>query len=141
MSYVLDRGGLDELLEAIRSRGFRLVGPVVEDGAICYGEIASSEDLPVGWTDEQDGGTYRLKRRDDAALFGYNVGPQSPKKYLFPASAALWRSTAPDAGEAQQQPLAFIGVRSCELHAIAIQDRGFTGGDPPDLVYARHRGP
>jgi hypothetical protein len=27
------------------------------------------------WTDEQDAGAYRLRRRADDALFGYNVGP------------------------------------------------------------------
>jgi sulfhydrogenase subunit beta (sulfur reductase) len=138
MSYVLDRSDLDELLQAIRRRGFRLVGPVVADGAICYGEIASAADLPAGWTDEQDGGTYRLKRREDDALFGYNVGPQSLKKYLFPASATLWRSArAPDEGP--REPFAFIGVRSCELHAVAIQDRVFIGGTHPDPLYAKNR--
>jgi sulfhydrogenase subunit beta (sulfur reductase) len=34
----------------------------------------------VGWTDEQNGRTYRLKKREDEALFGYVVGPHSWKK-------------------------------------------------------------
>ena len=37
--------GLDQLFDAIRRRGFRLVGPVRRDGAICYGDIASAADL------------------------------------------------------------------------------------------------
>jgi ferredoxin len=135
---VLARDALDGLLEAIRRRGFRLVGPVVSGGAICYGDIASSADLPAGWTDEQDPAAYRLKRRDDQALFGYNVGPQSWKKYLFPASSRLGA-----AGQANQRDraerLAFIGVRACELHAIAIQDRVFTGGRHADPEYAGNR--
>ena len=141
MGYVLDRDGLDRLLAAIRQRGFRLVGPVVADGAICYGDIASAADLPAGWTDEQDGGTYRLKRRDDDALFGFSTGPQSPKKYLFPAIATLWRSgqDGPDAGTEDERPFAFIGVRPCELRAIAIQDRVFLEGQHPDPQYARRR--
>ena len=48
-------------------------------------------DLPIGWTDEQDGGRYRLARRDDEALFGYAVGPHSWKKYQLPADVKLWR--------------------------------------------------
>ncbi|MBV9382962.1 MAG: 4Fe-4S dicluster domain-containing protein [Streptosporangiaceae bacterium] len=140
MRYVLDLGGLGQLLAALRQRGFRLIGPVVADGAICYGEITSAADLPAGWTDEQDGGTYRLKRRDDGALFGYNVGPQSPKKYLFPASATLWRSHPPGTADTDdEKPFAFIGVRSCELHAIAVQDRVFLGGQHPDPLYAARR--
>jgi len=91
-------------------------------------------DLPAGWTDEQDAGVYRLRRRDDGALFGYNVGPHSWKKYLFPPSARL---LPPE--QAPDEPFAFIGVRSCELHAIAIQDRVFLGGQFQDPNYAQRR--
>jgi ferredoxin len=137
MRGVLLRGELDRLLDAIRRRGFRLVGPVVKDGAICYGDISSAADLPAGWTDEQDAGTYRLRRREDQALFGYNVGPQSWKKYLFPAVSRLG---APDAADpAEPERFAFIGVRACELRAIAIQDRVFIGGRHMDPVYAANR--
>lgn len=82
--YLLERDALDALFGAIRRRGFRLVGPVLRDGAICYNDIESAADLPAGWTDEQDGGSYRLRRRGDDALFGYDVGPHAWKKYLFP---------------------------------------------------------
>src|SRR5208337_965027 len=34
---------------------------------------------------------------------------------------------------------AFIGVRSCELHAIAIQDKVFLGGDHVDPHYRARR--
>jgi len=132
--YVLRRDALGQLFDALRRRGFRLVGPVIRDGAICYDDIESPADLPAGWTDEQEGATYRLRRRDDDALFGYNVGPQSWKKYLFPPSARL---LPPE--EAPAEPLAFIGVRACELNAIAIQDRVFTGGRHPDPQYAARR--
>jgi sulfhydrogenase subunit beta (sulfur reductase) len=141
----MDRQQLDGLLDALRRRKFRLVGPTLRDGAVAYDDIASSADLPAGWTDEQDGGTYRLKKRDDDALFGYNVGPQSWKRNLFPPSSLLWRGRKDGAGATMapaDQPterLAFIGVRSCELHAIAIQDRVFMGGDHVDPIYAARR--
>jgi sulfhydrogenase subunit beta (sulfur reductase) len=134
---VLRRDQLDLLLDAIRRRGFRLVGPVLRDGAIVYDDISSTADLPAGWTDEQEAGTYRVRRRDDEALFGYNVGPQSWKKYLFPAVAKLGAADA--AGAAEPERFAFIGVRACELRAIAIQDRVFTGGRHPDPGYAANR--
>jgi len=143
---VMARGQLDQLLDAITGRGFRLIGPTVRDGAIVYDEIASSADLPAGWTDDQDGGTYRLRRRGDEALFGYNVGPQSWKRHLFPPSSLLSRVRSQDgvsfaaANEPEEAPpLAFLGVRSCELQAIAIQDRVFLGGRHPDPVYAGRR--
>jgi sulfhydrogenase subunit beta (sulfur reductase) len=116
---VIVRDDLDQLLGAITRRGFRLIGPPARDGAIVYDDIASSADLPAGWTDEQDGGTYRLRRRDDDALFGYAVGPQSWKRYLFPPTSVVWRSgqdrAAAEAEAEAGPPMAFIGVRSCEL--------------------------
>ncbi|MBO0819288.1 MAG: 4Fe-4S dicluster domain-containing protein [Nocardiopsaceae bacterium] len=143
---VIQRDGLDQLLAALRQRGFRLIGPSLADGAIGYSDIDSAADLPAGWTDDQDGGSYRLRRRDDDAMFGYNVGPQSPKRYLFPPSSLLWQGqqdggelTAAAADDEPRQRLAFIGVRACELHAIAIQDRVFLGGDHPDPVYRARR--
>ena len=136
---VIERDDLDQLLTAIARRGFRLIGPTVRDGAIIYDDISSSADLPAGWTDEQDGGHYRLLRRDDEALFGYAVGPQSWKKYLFPSTSVIWRNGEGAVGAEAGPPMAFIGVRSCELRAIAIQDRVFLGGQHVDPVYAGQR--
>ena len=89
---VLTRDGLDALIAALAAAGYRVCGPTVRDGAIVYDDIAGVTDLPAGWTDEQDAGTYRLKRRDDDALFGFVVGPQSWKKYLHPPRRRLWRA-------------------------------------------------
>ena len=139
--------GLDRLLTVLRQHGFRVVGPTLRDQAIVYDDIASIADLPRGWTDEQAPGQYRLKKRDDDALFGYAVGPQSWKKFLHPPIQKLWSSRregdeirierAPDS----DQRMAFIGVRACELRAIAIQDRVLTEGANKDLHYlARRKG-
>jgi ferredoxin len=140
---VIDPVGLDELFGALRTRGFEVIGPAVRDGAISYEPLGSAADLPAGWTDEQDGGTYRLHRRDDQALFGYNVGPQSWKRNLFPPSSLLWRSEregrAAVSTDEEIPRRAFVGVRACELHAIAIQDRVFLGGAQVDPVYAARR--
>jgi sulfhydrogenase subunit beta (sulfur reductase) len=121
--------GLERLLQAIRARGYRAIGPTLQNQAIVYDDIESPNDLPRGWTDEQDGGRYRLAKRDDQALFGYSVGPQSWKKFLHAPKLRLW--TAERQGEdvivAPEAPpderLAFIGVRACEIRAIEIQDR------------------
>ena len=56
------------------------------------------DDLPAGWTDQQDGGTYRLKKRGDAALFGYAVGPHSWKKFLFPPRQRLFSARRTETG-------------------------------------------
>lgn len=89
--FVMAPEGVAALVEALRRRGYAVVGPTVRDGAIVYDEIQSAGELPAGWTDEQDGGTYRLKRRGDGALFGYAVGPQSWKRFLHPPVQRLWK--------------------------------------------------
>jgi sulfhydrogenase subunit beta (sulfur reductase) len=143
--YVIERDTLESLLTALRQRNFRLLGPTVRDGAIIYDDLASAADLPASWTDAQDGGTYRLTRRDDSALFGYTVGPRSWKQFLHPPTLRLWQARREGQGfqflpESQETPrLAFIGVRSCELHAIAIQDRVFLHGPHVDPTYKLRR--
>ncbi len=125
--------GLEKLLQAIQARGYRAVGPTVENQAIVYDDVKSINDLPRGWTDEQDGGRYRLMQRSDDALFGYSVGPQAWKKYLHAPKLRLWTAErhGDDISVAPEPPagdrLAFIGVRACEIRAIEIQDRALVG--------------
>lgn len=116
----------------------------MHDGAIVYDRIHQSEDLPVGWTDEQSSGIYRLRRRDDQALFGFAVGPHSWKRWLFPPALRLWQAIQPSAGNdpftIEETPLpdasyALIGARACELAAIAVQDCIFLGGLQTDPYY------
>jgi formate hydrogenlyase subunit 6/NADH:ubiquinone oxidoreductase subunit I len=122
-----------------------VVGPTVRDGAIVYDELSGADDLPRGWTDEQDGGVYRLQGRDDEALFGYAVGPHSWKQFLLPPRSRLWQARRTDDGfvvedHPEEAPVyAFLGVRSCDLHAIAVQDRVFLEGPHVDPTYRARR--
>jgi sulfhydrogenase subunit beta (sulfur reductase) len=142
---VVERDQLHWLLDALGNRGYRVLGPRVRDGAIVYDDLNSFEDAPIGWTDEQDGGTYCLKKRADKALFGYAHGPTSPKKFLHPSVVRLWRAKAGgdgfemEEGAEEATKLAFIGVRSCELHAIAVQDKVFLDGKFSDPIYKARR--
>jgi sulfhydrogenase subunit beta (sulfur reductase) len=136
---------LGSLLHALRDDGYQLVGPTVRDGAIVYGEIAGLEDLPAGWTEVQEAATYRLRRRADDALFGYALGPHSWKQFFFVPRVQLWQARREGDGftvleeKAPPPRLALIGARSCDLHAIAIQDRIFQEGAGADPDYAARR--
>jgi sulfhydrogenase subunit beta (sulfur reductase) len=142
---VIEPEALDDLLGALATRGFRVVGPTVRDAAIVYEDLDSAADLPIGWKDTQDAGRYRLERREDEARFGYAVGPHSWKQFLLPARIRLWRARRRDDGfdveeePLENRPLALIGVRACELHGIAIQDRVLLGGNYADRDYAARR--
>lgn len=142
---IITREGLDALIAALHQDGFHVLGPTLGDGAIVYDAIASIADLPAGWTDKQDGGRYRLERRQDDALFGYVVGPHAWKRFLHPPLLRLWRAeTQADgvriiADPPPDKPMAFLGVRACELHAIAIQDKVFLHGPYVDPHYKARR--
>ena len=62
---------LGSLLEALTARGFRVVGPAVRDGAIVYEDLESAADLPIGWTDTQDAGRYRLTLLRNSRTYGH----------------------------------------------------------------------
>ncbi len=142
----IDLNGLGELLSELLARGYEVYGPQVHNGVIAHDLLRSVEDLPLGWADEQEGGRYRLVPRDDGARFGYAVGPQSWKEFLHPARTKVWSMTRDSSGELTismsepDRPLrAFLGVRPCELAAIAKQDRVLMQGPHPDPVYCANR--
>jgi ferredoxin len=141
----IDRAGLDELLDALRRRGYTVIGPQVRSGSIAYDELSGADDLPAGWVDEQEGGTFRLRDRGDGAVFAHAVGHDSLKRFLFPPVLAVWHARRDaDGGLALEAPeppprYAFVGVRSCDLHAVAIQDRVFLGDRFVDEDYEARR--
>ena len=141
--YALDRKDFPTFIARVKALGYRVVGPTVRDGAIVYGDIRTEQDLPIGWTEKQDAGQYRLERRADSALFGYNMGPHSWKKYLFLPHERLWTATRTKDGfevtpePVDGAPLAFLGMRACELAALDVQDRVFTKSYPDPGYSAR----
>ena len=150
-TYIFERSELDRLVEILKQRGYTVIGPIVRDSAIIYDELTTTDDLPVGWTDEQTNGTYRLNNRHDTAVFDWSVGPQSWKKFLFPPIQKIFATHKRTKGldlpnskkQMPQEPpptqYAFFGVRPCDLNAITIQDTVFLGGSVIDPVYERKR--
>ena len=142
---VIDKNNLGKLLQKLSKCGYAILGPKLGEGAIIYDEINSIEDLPAGWTDEQDAGKYRLKQRKDNSLFGYVIGPHSWKKFLFPPRLKLME--AEKAGKSfeiipiSEKPpkYAFLGVRACEMNAIFIQDKVFNNSMFSDSFYNKVR--
>lgn len=130
-SQKLPKVRFDEFLRLLAADGYEVIGPRLDQEAIVYGPIRSTRDLPVGWTDRQAPGSYRLQKRDDEAYFGFAVGPHSWKKYLFPSSLTLWKATRTEDGFEVDDPApepprrAFLGVRACELQGIYVQDLVF----------------
>jgi sulfhydrogenase subunit beta (sulfur reductase) len=146
---LIDVGGLQALIDRLRHLGYDVVGPTVRQGAVVQAQITGVDDLPRGWGDEQDAGTYRLRRRDDDLFFGFASGAQSAKPVFFPTDTLLWRGERRDGeafgvdragtGSEEGAPLALLGVRSCDLCAVGIQDTVLTGRAFTDTHYAGRR--
>jgi ferredoxin len=120
---------LEPLVAALRAEGYTVVGPIVRDGAIVLAELASAADLPHGWGVDTGPGRYRLRRRADRAAFGHSAGPQAWKRFLHPPREPLWSARREGDELVFTEPsepiprYAFLGVRPCDLRAIAMQDR------------------
>ncbi|MHC4695479.1 MAG: 4Fe-4S dicluster domain-containing protein [Planctomycetota bacterium] len=142
--YTIKKDQLDVLIKLLRDEGYDVVGPTVRDHAIVYDRLEAVGDLPRGWTQSSDPGRYRLVQREDDYVFGYVVGPHSWKKYVFPPYVRLFslRKGESDfalvADEPRPPQYAFLGVRSCEIAALNINDRVFSA-DMPDPYYTAVR--
>jgi ferredoxin len=126
---LLDLDGLQGLIDALAARGYRVIGPTVRGSAIVHAPITSIDELPRGWGDEQESAHYRLRRRDDDALFGFAASPQAAKQVLFPADELLWRGRRA-AGQFAVEDRGVVGgalAKTCTEDAAPDSDR--VGGD------------
>ncbi|MGQ9540731.1 MAG: 4Fe-4S dicluster domain-containing protein [Armatimonadota bacterium] len=143
---ILPAEQFQQLFDSLHQHGYQTIAPTLTDDAIVYEPIDSVSDLPVGITDEQRAGTYRIKQSRGRGLFHYAVGPRSWKHYLYPPRQRLWQAERKsDSGfeilaEQEDAPrYAFVGVRACDLSAIGILDKVFLSGQYQDEHYRRRR--
>jgi len=141
----LSAQNLPQLFTALKSKGYTLIAPVVQDGAIAYDKVDSPDDLPAGWTDQQGPGIYRLSKDNKGRYFGFHAAPQSWKRFLYPPEMSLFhlkkngKSVEFIKNSDERAKYAFIGVRPCELNAILIQDLVFNSEMYGDEDYRLRR--
>lgn len=138
--------GLDELVGVLERAGYEVIGPRVRDGAVVLAPVHGVADLPRGVGDLQDAATYRLRDRGDDRVFGFATAVQAVKPVLFPADELLWRSRRTDIGFDVEEvdaspalPRAFLGVRDCDLRALAVHDAVLGSRGFADKSYAQRR--
>lgn len=145
--FIIQQKDFDSLISALKTRSYLVIGPTVRDNAVVYDEINGASDLPIGWTDEQDNSQYRLKRTANGSFFGTTVGPYSWKRFLFPPRLKILSvikrgkslEIESDESGGRRRQYAFIGVRPCELSAVALQDKVFMGAQFADRAYTVRR--
>jgi ferredoxin len=134
---------LKTVFEILQKR-YRIIGPRVEKGTVALAEI-SFADIPAGYRDRQGAGSYRLEEQRAEGVFTFSPGPDSFKKFLHPSSEKLFafRKTAKtivvENGAAEEKPMAFVGVRACDLAALGLLDKVFLEGPVREQGYERRR--
>ena len=143
----LARENFPALLDAVTRRGYRWIGPQLKQGAIVYAEITGIEDLPAGFHDRQAPGEYQCEQTGSPRLFGWANGPQALKPLLFAPREVLWQARPGANGSLQFETVvpaaratAVLGVRACDLAALALLDRHFLPDEHADTHYATRRG-
>lgn len=142
----LPHSELKPMIEHLQKEGYTVLGPGLVDGVVSLRTLRTVDDLARGLRDEQSPGRYRVRSADgpDARspaadpdlYFQHVVGPDSLKRWFFPPSQLLFKlhvegsHFAVDEGPPAPPQLAFLGVRPCEIAALAIQDRVFGAHDP-----------
>jgi len=142
---LLPKTRLDDLIGRLLDEGFRVVGPVVQNGAVVFDEVRSASDLARGLRDRQEAGQYRLEAGGAAEIFGVVNGPGSLKPFFFAPREPLLEMRREKKGfrvreiEPEAPPVAVLGARPCDLAALAIQDRLFLDDRFRDAHYAARR--
>jgi ferredoxin len=103
----------------------------------------------VGWRDSQAPGAYTLEQVGDERVFAVVNGPGSLKPLVFAPRESLVQIEIHDDDRSftasptlpEPDPVAVLGVRACDLAALAVQDRVFLHDRYPDPYYSvRRRG-
>jgi ferredoxin len=134
------------LVAELMALGYQCLGPAVEHGAIVMRELDTPDAIPRGLQAEQAPGSYRVTRDPLNRYFAWANGPQAVKPQTFAPQESLWRVERDAAGALQfsavlpEAPaLAIIGVRACDLAALALQDAHFLREGRHDAHYASRR--
>jgi ferredoxin len=145
-SQFLPHQRFQELLDVLQQSGYTCIGPQIHEHTIHYDELTDVSFLPVGMTDVQQPGSYRLNQSDHQRYFAWANGAQGLKPLVFKPREALWQAQQSNDKDIEykecvpeSQPLAIIGVRPCDIAALYIQDKHFLQQDYRDPYYLSYR--
>jgi len=145
---VLEKKDFESLLNALHLEGYSVIGPQISDGAIVYQTLDNSTQLPIGFTDRQQPGSYTLNKSQHNHWFAWANGPQALKPLLFKPEESLWtaflakdddKTISFEAELPQVKPTAVLGVRACDLAALELQDKHFLQKEYVDPYYQKRR--
>ncbi len=134
---------LKAVFEILEER-YRIIGPKIMNDTVVLSEI-SFGDIPTGYRDRQGAGSYRLEEQRAEGVFTFTPGPDSFKKFLHPSSEKLFafrktaKSVVVESDAKEEKPMAFVGVRACDLAALVLLDKVFLEGPVRERGYELRR--
>ena len=144
--FFLPHHQLQQLILILTQLGYSCIGPQVRDNAIVYDILKHAEQLPWGMRDHQSPGQYHLEKIPEHQAFAFSNGPQAIKPILFKPQETVWKVARNAKGKLVfqsenpvEKPIAMIGVRSCDLAAMVIQDKVFLEKKHVDERYRDRR--
>lgn len=141
----LEAAKLGALIDALRGAGYTVVGPRLVDGSITLGPIERASDLPIGVRDSHAPGHYRTEQTDSAEHFEFTVGATNGRSLMQPSGETLvvLRKKGDEfhvhRPRAKSEPIAWLGARPCDVHALEKSDRVQTLSHGADPQYALRR--
>lgn len=140
------RSRLQSLVDVLQQDGYTCIGPQLRDNAVQYDVLDSVNVLPQGLSEQQSPGHYHVSTADHPRYFAWANGPQALKPFLFAPREAMWNSQAGKEGRLrfseiipETDPIAVIGVRACDIAALALHDKHFLQQDYRDPCYLARR--
>lgn len=137
----LPRVSFQRLIDALRMAGYRCLAPMVRDHALVFDHLERADQLPIGVSDQQGPGSYRLTKTDSSRAFAWANGPQALKPLTFAPQERLWHVCVEQGTpkfqpvQPEVEPTAVIGVRACDLVALKLQKAHFLESLSPDPAY------
>ena len=135
----------NEMLGILKGEGYQTIGPVIRKDSLAYDKVDNLSDFPFGYETDQEAGKYRIHKNGGHEYFQATPGVASWKRFLTPPRKTLinlendgsgWKDTTV---RGSLPKYAFVGVRSCELEAIKIQDNVLLRDDYEDMHYKKIR--
>lgn len=140
---------------------YRIIGPKNLNDVVTLTDI-DFNDIPSGYTDTQGPGAYRLnppippsegggKRgfeiegNGGSTVFSFSSGPDSFKRFLNPPFREILTFKKSTKGISahpslrEEKPLAFIGMRACDMAGLRLLDKVFLEGPVMDTQYNQQR--
>ena len=143
---VIDKPDLARIIDLLWKDGYTVVGPTIAQGAIIFDEVRGAGAVAHRLDGRARGGNVPAQAPRRRGVFRLCGRPTLVEEISVPCAIDAVHDRARPRIRSRSSPspepaprYAFLGARSCDLHAIEIQDRVFMQGPHVDPHYQARR--